>query len=130
MVASEAANVCPTWTSPPVLRTPPRAPRANAFAERWIGTLRRECLDRLLIVSERHLVAVLIEYVDHYNGHRPHQGLCQRAPQPRSALRLFSDHRPPDWVDRKQVLGGLINEVPPTGLTPVNFPVLERSRGF
>lgn len=55
-----------------VLRSPPAAPRANAFAERWAGTVRRECLDRLLIVNQRHLLAVLTEHAMHYNFHRPH----------------------------------------------------------
>jgi hypothetical protein len=54
-----------------IIRTPVRAPRANAFMERWFGTLRRECLDRLLILGRRHLEAVLREYVSHYNEHRP-----------------------------------------------------------
>ena len=55
--------------------SPVRAPRANAIAERFIGTLRRECLDHLLIIGPRHLAAVLREYVRHYNGHRPHRSL-------------------------------------------------------
>jgi putative transposase len=63
-----------------VIKTPVRAPRANAYAERWIGTLRRECLDRLLIVNERHLRLVLEQYVEHYNSHRPHRSLAQRSP--------------------------------------------------
>ena len=62
-----------------VIRTPVRAPRANAYAERWIGTLRRECLDRLLIVNQRHLRLVLEQYVEHYNSHRPHRSLAQRS---------------------------------------------------
>jgi transposase InsO family protein len=56
-----------------VIRTPVRAPRANAIAERWIGTLRRECLDHLLITGPRHLAVVLQEYLEHYNTHRPHR---------------------------------------------------------
>ena len=97
-----------------VLKTPPQAPRANAFAERWIGTARRECLDRLLIINQRHLMAVLGEYVEHYNSHRPHQSLDQKTPlpppSPRPDLRLVTDHGPPQRVERKEVLGGLIHE--------------------
>lgn len=63
-----------------ILRTPLRAPQANAIAERWIGTVRRELLDRMLIVNRRHLVAVLAEYVAHFNDHRPHRALGQAAP--------------------------------------------------
>jgi putative transposase len=59
-----------------VLLTPVRAPRANAYAERWVGTIRREVLDRTLILGCRQLQAVLAEYVDHDNGHRPHRALA------------------------------------------------------
>ena len=63
-----------------VLRSPPQAPRANAICERLIGTLRREVLDRVLILNEAHLRAVLDEYAAHYNNARPHQGIGQRVP--------------------------------------------------
>lgn len=91
-----------------VLRTPPRAPRANAYAERWVRTVRRECLDRILIYNQRHLLATLAEYVTHYNDHRPHQG--QHPPN-------ATDIPPPPVADpaaarvhRRKVLNGLINE--------------------
>jgi putative transposase len=70
-----------------VLRTPVRAPRANAYAERWVGTVRREVLDRMLIVGCRQLRSVLAEYVDHYNGHRPHRALGQAPPAPAQRAR-------------------------------------------
>ena len=63
-----------------IIRTPMRAPRANAIAERFIGTLRRECLDHILITGTRHLDVVLHEYAQHYNSHRPHRSLHQRPP--------------------------------------------------
>jgi transposase InsO family protein len=93
-----------------VLKTPPRAPRANSYAERWIGTLRRECLDRVLIVGQRHLWAILSTYVTHYNGHRPHRSLDQRPPEaPSSSTDLAA--MPMDVrIKRKEVLSGLINE--------------------
>ena len=63
-----------------IVRTPVRAPRANAYMERWIGSIRRECLDRLLIFNRRHLERVLPVYVHHHNAHRPHRSLNQQAP--------------------------------------------------
>jgi putative transposase len=63
-----------------IIRTPIRAPRANAITERFIGTLRRECLDHLLITGPRHLAVVLCEYVQHFNTHRPHRSLDQHPP--------------------------------------------------
>ncbi|MDQ6852014.1 MAG: integrase core domain-containing protein [Actinomycetota bacterium] len=94
-----------------VLRSPPRAPKANAYAERWVGTIRRECLDRMLIFSERQLVRVLAEYETHYIGHRPHRALDQRPPIAGAAI--FANHRCWTAVRRDEVLGGLINEYRP-----------------
>jgi putative transposase len=90
-----------------ILRTPTRAPRANSYAERWVGTLRRELLDRILIVHRHQLEAALTEYVDHYNRHRPHRSLAQAAP-----LQALPTMSPPDKVRvlRRDRLGGLISE--------------------
>jgi putative transposase len=93
-----------------VLRTPVRAPRANAYAERWIGTLRRECLDRLLIVNQRHLRFVLEQDGKHYNSHRPHRSLAQRLPGRRHDPEHLATVHPLLLVQRQEVLGGLINE--------------------
>ncbi len=89
-----------------VIRTPVRAPRANAFAERFIGTARRECLDHLLMFNEAHLRAVLADRAAHYNQHRPHQGRQQQAPDdaPGRVVDLTAA------IERREVLGGLINE--------------------
>ena len=89
-----------------VIKTPVRSPRANSFAERFVGTLRRECLDHVLILGERHLRKILAEYIRHYNGHRPHQGLQQKPP-------LRQPGHPVDIsvrIERRQILGGLISE--------------------
>jgi putative transposase len=67
-----------------IIKAPIRAPGANAIAERWAGSARRECLDRMLIAGERHLRPVLDEYVDHYNGRRPHRTLHQNPPAGRA----------------------------------------------
>jgi putative transposase len=90
-----------------ILRTPVRAPRANAIAERWIATARRELLDRILIINRRHLTAVLAEYVAHFNQHRPHRALGQAAPL-RSLPPLASP--PQVHLRRRDLLGGLIHE--------------------
>ncbi|MFG2561821.1 transposase [Streptomyces sp. NPDC048496] len=93
-----------------VLLSPPRSPKANAFAERWVGTIRRECTDRILILNERHLRAVLDTYTNHYNRHRPHQSLQQQPPQAVEAdqpAAVIPFNTP---VRRTQLLGGLINE--------------------
>jgi transposase InsO family protein len=93
-----------------VIKTPVRCPRANAFAERFVGTARRECLDRLLIFNRRHLEQVLTEYVEHYNEHRPHRALDQRAPE--TSEPAPSPIREPDPLKlrRSEILGGLIHE--------------------
>jgi putative transposase len=90
-----------------VIRTPPQAPRANAIAERWIGPVRRECTDRMLIAGEHHLRVVLNGYARHYNDHRPHQGLGQQPPNPRPLPRLRDLDA---TVEPRPILGGLINE--------------------
>jgi putative transposase len=87
--------------------TPVRAPRANAYAERWVGTVRREVLDRMLILGCRQLRAVLAEYVDHYNVHRPHRALGQAAPLGSGEPAVFV---PAGTVVGRDRLGGLIHE--------------------
>jgi putative transposase len=91
-----------------IITTLPRTPRMNAICERVIGTLRRELLDRILILGERHLALVLREYVTHYNRHRPHQSRRQRPPD-------IAKQPVPDVADlrslrRKPVVVGVINE--------------------
>jgi hypothetical protein len=92
-----------------VLLTPAQAPRANAFAERWVRTVRRECLDRVLIYNTRHLLAVLGAYLAYYNGHRAHQGRGQRPPD-RDTLPAPVADLSAVRVRRRKVLHGLINE--------------------
>ena len=88
-----------------VIHTPYRAPNANAFAERWIRTVREECLDHILILNEAHLCNVLREYVeDYYNPTRPHQGIGQGVPMPRGQT-VGSGA-----VQKRRVLGGIIND--------------------
>jgi putative transposase len=89
-----------------IVRTPIQAPRPNAVAERWIGTLRRECLDHLLITGPRHLTAVLQECVEHYNTHRPHRSLDQHPPAGRTPLPSRATVQPL----RRDRLAGLIHE--------------------
>jgi putative transposase len=96
-------------TGAEIILTPIQAPNANAIAERWVGTVRRECLDQLLIVGCRQLVRVLRCYLEHYNQHRPHRGLGHATPVPserpeeKTAANLGR-------LRRRDVLGGLIHE--------------------
>jgi putative transposase len=92
-----------------VLRTPIRAPKANAYAERWVQTVRAECLDWTLVLGRRHLVRLLRAYVRHYNQQRPHRGLALAVPEPEARER-GSPHVNPGEVRRRDVLGGLIHE--------------------
>jgi hypothetical protein len=93
-----------------VIKSPPQAPKANAHCERLIGTLRREILDRMLILNEQHLRRTLTRYLEHYNTARPHRGIGQLSPAqaetgPPTPIDLTS-HR----VHHRAILGGLINE--------------------
>ena len=92
-----------------VLVTPVRAPKANAYAERWVRTVRTECLDWLLIVGRSHLEQVLRVYVQHYNGHRPHRALGLAAPDPPAGLTVVGEDRQ-GRVGRRDLLGGLLHE--------------------
>jgi putative transposase len=89
-----------------VVKTPVRAPQANAIAERFVRTVRGECLDWLLIVNRRHLERVLGVYVDHYNVHRPHRALKLQPPQPREPPPMPTTAE----IERRDRLGGLIHE--------------------
>ena len=87
-----------------ILRTPYRTPTANAFAERWVRSVREECLDKLLIMNQAHLRRVLRDYVDYFNRARPHQGIKQRCPIPIERGRQIGA------VKRRDVLGGIIHD--------------------
>jgi putative transposase len=90
-----------------IIRTPFRTPQANGVAERFVRTVRSECLDWLLVLNHQHLERVLDVFVEHYNGHRPHRALVLMSPRPR---------RPPaaEWgearVQRRDRLGGVVHE--------------------
>jgi transposase InsO family protein len=88
------------------IRTPVASPRANASAERFVRIIRNDCLDHLLVVSQRHLETVLAEYIRHYNEARPHRGLQLDQPLPRLATSATVDGE----VIRRDVLGGIVHE--------------------
>jgi transposase InsO family protein len=88
------------------IRTPPYTPLANAYAERWVGTVRRELCDRTLIWNRRHLDQLLRDYVEHYNTHRPHRALRQRAPDTSEVV----EFRPGQPIRRHPNCNGLVNE--------------------
>ena len=90
-----------------MILTPIRAPKANAYAERWVETVRAECLDHVLVLGRRHLERILRNYVEHYNRARPHRGLALAVPDWPGFERV--PVRPRD-VRRRTVLGGLISE--------------------
>jgi hypothetical protein len=92
------------------INTPVRAPEANAIAERLVGTVRRECLDHLLIFNRRQLEQVLTEYLTRYNEHRPHRVLDQQAPGAFGAVPVPIDKPDPIQLRRNEILGGLIHE--------------------
>ena len=87
-----------------IVTIPYRAPRANAFAERWVRSVRGECLDRILIVNERHLHRVLKEYIEYYNQARPHQGIGQQIPISGPERSTVGP------IHRRNVLGGIIHD--------------------
>ena len=99
-------DAVPTGAGIDTVRIPPLCPRANCFAERFVGTARTELTDRILILGERHLRHVIARYAAHYNGRRPHRALQLRPPRP--------DHPAADpgrrRIRRRPILGGLISE--------------------
>jgi putative transposase len=109
-----------------VIKTPARSPRANSFAERYVGTLRRECLDHLLVYGERHLRRVLAQYARHYNEHRPHQSREQRPP-------LFKPGQPINMtarITRTHVVHDLINEYNRAALRAPETPAQRQRASF
>ena len=97
-----------------VIHTPIEAPNANSYAERWVRSVRQECLDHVLILSEGHLRRVLQIYVEYYNTRRPHQSLKQQSPIP------YSETTNVGSVERRQFLGGILNDY---YRTPGNNPL-------
>ena len=100
-------RICAPFSRDPAIAV--QAPNANAYAERWVGTVRAECLDWLLIVGRGHLEQVLRIYVQHYNQHRPHRALSLEAPGPPTELSVAAKDRQ-GKVHRRDLLGGLLHE--------------------
>jgi transposase InsO family protein len=101
---SEAFDALAEASGTKIITLPARSPNLNAYAERWVRSVREECLDRIIVLSERHLRYVLKEYVEYFTKRRPHQGLKQQIPDSRK--------EPPATgrIRSRQVLGGLIND--------------------
>src|SRR3954466_99106 len=100
-----AFDAVPADAGVEAVKIPPRSPRANAYAERFVLTARTEITDRMLIFGERHLRSVMAEYARHYNGRRPHRALQLQPPRPDHPIADLSRER----VKRRPVLGGLLN---------------------
>ena len=103
---TEALNTVLAAAGIEVVKIPPRSPRANAYAERFVLTARTEVTDQMLIFSQRHLRTVLAQYEAHYNGRRPRRSRQLRPPRPDHPVADFTTER----IKRRPVLGGLINE--------------------
>jgi putative transposase len=95
-----------------VVHTPYRAPKANAYAERWMRSVREECLDRILVVNQNHLKNILREYTNYYNHLRPHQGIGQHFPVPSSRRNSGG------VIRRRDILGGIIHDYSRQPRTP------------
>jgi hypothetical protein len=93
-----------------IVRTPFRAPQANGVAERFVRTVRSECLDRLLILNTQHLERVLDVFVEHYNGHRPHRALALTPPRPARPPMVPATEWGEARVQRRDRLGGVVHE--------------------
>ena len=96
-----------------IIKTAPQAPRMNAYAERFVRTVRTECTDRMLIAGPRHLHLVLSEYLEHYNNGRSHQGQGMELRAPNDDPNVIAFPTPSERIRRRTVLAGLINDYHP-----------------
>jgi hypothetical protein len=115
---TEAFDAMLAGTGIEVVKIPPRSPRANAYAERWVRTARAEVTDRMLIAGPRHLRAILDEYAAHYNEHRPHRARNLRPPDSDDIPTVPATDLTTVRIRRRRVLGGLINEYQRAALPP------------